>query len=814
MAPPAGVGSPSPLAPEASTTNGGWQGGLQRSSDLAGQVANAPANLADTYGYQAPQIGQTQLPDAVQGNVPQLGSAQTYNPANYNPASVGQAPSYNALTGQAATIDPNSGRTYAPTTFGGASLGDARSYDPTLINAPSLGPAGQMGGVNIGPAAQSAGALIGPAAQAAGATIGGSQQAMGGSSQGYGYEAAMNGYVPQAQAQQAQSTDASGLISKFYNPYEKRVIDSALADNSAQADRVRAQQMAAGAAGGAFGGSRFGIAQAQTEGELQRARDSLDAGLRSQGFNTALGAAQQQAGQDSQISGLNAQLGTGVSQSNARNSLENAWSNQKASNDAGALFATNRTQSSIANAGNQTQASVANAQESGATARAQGQLDASRNQFNAGEINTNARQQGQLDATNNQFNAGEINSNARQQGLIDADIGKFNVDQRNSQDRYGADMGLRTAMGNQAATNGAREFGAASGNQFDLARSGYSQAAGLQGAGLLSDASRYASDVGNQFGLANLGNEQGMRIANLGYGNQALGDNARMAGQYGLTGAGFGQEAGMRGADAQTQANRDTAGYGNQFALSQFGANADAASQYAGARNQYGLAGYNGQLQTNLSQAGLYADAARFGADALNTGGRFNATQRDNQLGRQLQSAGLYGDLANSYGSNQRGDIGLQGELGAQQRGIQQDYLNAPYSQLSMLGNLYRNGAPLIGQSMTENGTQNSTGTQTQSMGMGSMLAGLAGAGLSGWASGGFALSDPALKTDVNRIGDTVHGLGLYNYRYHWDEPDRVRTGVMADEVEDRAPHALGPIVKGFRTVDYGKLGLSHLVEA
>jgi hypothetical protein len=69
--------------------------------------------------------------------------------------------------------------------------------------------------------------------------------------------------------------------------------------------------------------------------------------------------------------------------------------------------------------------------------------------------------------------------------------------------------------------------------------------------------------------------------------------------------------------------------------------------------------------------------------------------------------------------------------------------------------------------------------------------------------------SDRRLKTDIERIG--WHGqLGLHRYRFIGD--DRLRVGVMADEVAIHAPHALGPVVEGYATVDYGKLGLSHLL--
>lgn len=72
-------------------------------------------------------------------------------------------------------------------------------------------------------------------------------------------------------------------------------------------------------------------------------------------------------------------------------------------------------------------------------------------------------------------------------------------------------------------------------------------------------------------------------------------------------------------------------------------------------------------------------------------------------------------------------------------------------------------------------------------------------------------LSDRRLKTDIERVG-SIGALSLYNYRFLWDEPGMVRVGVMADEVATHAPHALGPVIEGYATVDYDKLGLAHLV--
>lgn len=81
-------------------------------------------------------------------------------------------------------------------------------------------------------------------------------------------------------------------------------------------------------------------------------------------------------------------------------------------------------------------------------------------------------------------------------------------------------------------------------------------------------------------------------------------------------------------------------------------------------------------------------------------------------------------------------------------------------------------------------------------------MGGIIGAGLS------MIPSDPRLKTDVTEVGEADNGLGIYTYRYIWDDADApLRTGYMADEVAAMFPEALGyELPGGYMTVDYSKL--------
>jgi hypothetical protein len=77
------------------------------------------------------------------------------------------------------------------------------------------------------------------------------------------------------------------------NPYTQQVIDLAGQDIERQRQMTQNQLGAQAQAAGAFGGSRQGVAEAMTNSEFARQMAETTAGLRQQGFQTALGASQQ-----------------------------------------------------------------------------------------------------------------------------------------------------------------------------------------------------------------------------------------------------------------------------------------------------------------------------------------------------------------------------------------------------------------------------------------------------------------------------------------------------------------------------------------
>lgn len=64
--------------------------------------------------------------------------------------------------------------------------------------------------------------------------------------------------------------------------------------------------------------------------------------------------------------------------------------------------------------------------------------------------------------------------------------------------------------------------------------------------------------------------------------------------------------------------------------------------------------------------------------------------------------------------------------------------------------------------------------------------------------------SDERLKENIVKIGEESDGLGIYEFNYI-GQPQR-NVGVIAQEVAELRPHALGPEENGYMTVYYGKL--------
>ena len=166
-----------------------------------------------------------------------------------------------------------------------------------------------------------------PFAQASGAQ----QGALAGTAAGMTYQPS------QVQATSYQAADPTQLISGFQNPYESQVVQQTLADIG-EAQNIALNQMGAQAeAANAFGGSRQGVAEAQTRlGYGKQAANAIGQ-LRQQGFNTALQAAQNQAAAQNAASQFGAQAGMTAQQLNQMAGLQGAQQRLGAASQLGNL---------------------------------------------------------------------------------------------------------------------------------------------------------------------------------------------------------------------------------------------------------------------------------------------------------------------------------------------------------------------------------------------------------------------------------------------------------------------------------------------
>jgi hypothetical protein len=71
--------------------------------------------------------------------------------------------------------------------------------------------------------------------------------------------------------------------------------------------------------------------------------------------------------------------------------------------------------------------------------------------------------------------------------------------------------------------------------------------------------------------------------------------------------------------------------------------------------------------------------------------------------------------------------------------------------------------------------------------------------------------SDVRLKRDIARVGTHSMGFGIYRFKYLWN--DTTYVGVLAQEVLEKAPHAVVAGPGDFLAVNYAALGLEMTQE-
>lgn len=358
--------------------------------------------------------------------------------------------------------------------------------------------------------------------------------------------------------------------------------------------------------------------------------------------------------------------------------------------------------------------------------------------------------------------------NPARDDVLRASLGDYDIDAKKRQAAFEA----------QSAANGA--FGG----------SGYALASGELGAGLTRG--RGALSAGIRRDIHN--DAVQAALAQAGLVNQG-----RIAADTNATQASIARDR------TNADVNLANLGFQNNFLRDQYLGDQTVNLANAG----YASDARNRQFDADVGDArtiyGTEADIGLFNADQANTNSRFNSAQESDvaatNMGLDLQGAGLLADIG--LGLNQDARANQQSLLntGSEMERLQLAEQLAPYTQAGVMGDLIDPSllAILTGQQVDST----ASGTSKQSGGLlGDILIAAAGG-----AAQGFAASERRVKRDIELVDRLDDGLGWYRFNYVWDEPDEpVREGTMVDEVERLRPWALGPVVDGVRTVDYGAL--------
>lgn len=149
-------------------------------------------------------------------------------------------------------------------------------------------------------------------------------------------------------------------LDPYFNPYVSNVIQASLGDLERQRMMTQAQQGAAAQAARAFGGSRQGIAQAETNRAFAEQGGNLAANLRQAGFTQAQAAAQQDIANRMQASLANQAANLQAATTTGQFGMQQQLANQEAANQAAQFGAQSFNQRAIQQAQLQQQAAAAN----------------------------------------------------------------------------------------------------------------------------------------------------------------------------------------------------------------------------------------------------------------------------------------------------------------------------------------------------------------------------------------------------------------------------------------------------------------------
>ena len=310
----------------------------------------------------------------------------------------------------------------------------------------------------------------------------------------------------------------------------------------------------------------------------------------------------------------------------------------------------------------------------------------------------------------------------------------------------------------------------------DATMSSYDAQTGRQRAAMEAGAAGSGAFGGSRYGI-----QAGQFDAESGR-NRALTEAELRAKAYSDALGAAGMDTGFR-----QQTNLANTGADNAFKQAQAELSQQVALANAGFKNDFALQQAQMKMQAAKDAAAAQQQTSMFNAGQATDVSKTNAQLAQAQAAQALAAAGLVSNIGTAQDTGARADLGLTAALGEQQRGITSEQLNAVPTQLQMMAQLYGAIPP-----SAYIGSKSSSTTALEPI-----LGNIAAAGASA-----MKFSDRRLKSNIRRIGS--HGpLGIYAFDYAWGEAG---TGVMADEVAIHAPHALGPVIGGYQTVDYARI--------
>ena len=203
------------------------------------------------------------------------------------------------------------------------------------------------------PFQQAAGAQQAAMAGTAAAMANRPQQVQGVGYQATGYNPTGYGSTGYQASQMGGPATAASQITNYQNPYENQVVQATLRDIGGAQQQAMNQIGAQATAANAFGGSRHGIAEAESNKAFNQQALDAAARIRAQGFNTALGAAQFDVGQQQNAAAQNMAAQNAAAQFGAAAANQAGQFGAAAANQAGQFGATAANQAASQAAQNQ-----------------------------------------------------------------------------------------------------------------------------------------------------------------------------------------------------------------------------------------------------------------------------------------------------------------------------------------------------------------------------------------------------------------------------------------------------------------------------